>query len=460
MIVVTDVDVVVLGGGAGGLTAAREARRLGASVALVQDGPVGGECTFTGCIPSKALIAAAARGEDFASAMGAVRRAVAAVAATEEADVLRREGIRVLEGRGHVRTPRTVEVDGATVRAGRGLVVATGAGPSIPPIPGLRQAAPLTHEDVFTLDEAPASLAVLGGGAIGCELAQAFARLGIRVVVVEAADRLLPREEPETSALIAAVLASEGVTVRTGADVRGVDHEGPALCLRLGDGDEIRNDRLLVAVGRIARSRGFGLEDVGVELDERGNVHTDDTLATTTRGIWAVGDVTGRLPFTHAAAAMARVAVHNVLRARPTTLRRRFRAHAIPWVTFTAPEVGRVGLTEADAAGQHARVAYLPLAEVDRGMATGATQGFVKLIAGPRRLVGDLGGGRLLGATIAAPTGGELIHEAALAMHTGMFAGRLAQAVHAYPTWSMAVQQAAAQFVTEIGGRTARPARA
>ena len=208
-----------------------------------------------------------------------------------------------------------------------------------------------------------------------------------------------------------------------------------------------------------SRSRGFGLEEVGVELDERSNVRTDDTLATTTHGIWAVGDVTGRLPFTHAAAAMARIAVHNVLSRRPAQLHRRFRAHAIPWVTFTAPEVGRVGLTEADAADRNARVAFLPLSEVDRGIATGTTRGFVKLIAGPRRVVGDLGGGRLLGATIVAPSGGDLIHEAALAMHTRMFVGRLAQAVHAYPTWAMAVQQAAAQFVTEIGGRTARPAR-
>jgi pyruvate/2-oxoglutarate dehydrogenase complex dihydrolipoamide dehydrogenase (E3) component len=454
-----DVDLVVLGGGAAGLTAAREARRLGASVALVQHGPIGGECTFTGCVPSKALIAAAASGADLTTAMASVQRAVSAIAATEDAAALRREGIEVLEGRGHVCRPDTVDVDGRTVRAGRALIVATGAGPALPPIPGLRDVEPLTNEEIFGLPERPATLGVIGGGAIGCELAQAFARLGVRVSMFEAATRLLTREEPETSALVADVLEDDGVKVRVDARIQTVSRDGGATYVHLGDGSEVRVDRLLVATGRVARSRGFGLEEVGVELDEHGSVRTAESLATSTPGIWAVGDVTGRMPFTHAAAAMARIAVANALSRRPAPLARRFRADTIPWVTFTAPEVGRVGITESEAAEHGGRVAFLPLAEIDRAVVTGSIRGFVKLIAGPRPVVGRLGGGRILGATVVAPTGGDLIHEPALAMQTRMFTGRLAQTVHAYPTWALAIQQAAAQFFIEIDGRTARPAR-
>jgi pyruvate/2-oxoglutarate dehydrogenase complex dihydrolipoamide dehydrogenase (E3) component len=456
---VGEVDLVVLGGGAAGLTAAREARRSGADVALVQDGPVGGECTFTGCVPSKALIAAAARGDDYVTATASVHRAVSVIAATEDAARLRAEGIAVFEGRGHVHRPDVVKVDGCTVRARRGLIVATGAGPARPPIPGLDRVAVLTNEEIFTLDERPGSLGIIGGGAIGCELAQAFARLGVPVTLLEVAPRLLTREEPEASALVTEALQADGVDVRVGAHVEAVTRSRATVCLDVGDGTPVHVEQLLVATGRIPRARGFGLEDLGVELDDRGAVRTSDTLATTTSGIWAIGDVTARMPFTHAAAAMARVAVANALSRRPAALARRFRAEAIPWVTFTAPEIGRVGLTEADAAEHGGRVAYLPLSEVDRAVATGATRGFVKLIAGPRALLGNLGGGRLLGATVVAPTGGDLVHEAALAMRTGMFAGRLAQTVHAYPTWAVAIQQAAAQLVTEIGGRTARAAR-
>jgi pyruvate/2-oxoglutarate dehydrogenase complex dihydrolipoamide dehydrogenase (E3) component len=202
----------------------------------------------------------------------------------------------------------------------------------------------------------------------------------------------------------------------------------------------------------------MGLEDVGVALDERGFVRTDATMASSVPGIWAVGDVAGSLQLTHAANRMAFVAVRNALAPWSRIRRQRFDAGQVPWATFTAPEIGRVGMTEADAARVGGRVAYLPMAEVDRAIATGQTRGFIKLIAGPRPLLRGTGGGRLLGATAVAAVGGELVHEVALAMRTNMFTGRLAQTVHTYPTWSMAVQQAAAQFFFEIGGREARPA--
>jgi len=218
-----------------------------------------------------------------------------------------------------------------------------------------------------------------------------------------------------------------------------------------------------VATGRAAVTDGLDLEAIGVSVDDKGNVRTDAHLETNVDGIYAAGDVTGRLPFTHAADAMGRLAANNAL--LPGGLLGKLRRStydpaATPWVTFTDPEVARVGRTEAQAGGRGARVAYLPLDELDRAVTSGHTDGFVKLIAGPRPVLRNLGAGQLLGATIVASRAGEMISEVALAMHTRMFTGRLAQATHAYPTWSSGVQLAAAQFVMEIGGRTARPAAA
>lgn len=456
-------DLVVVGGGAGGLVAAREARRRGASPLLVQDGPVGGDCTFTGCVPSKALLAAAAEGVGFDEAMGRVHRAVERIAATEDATVLRAEGIEVIDGFARFVAPHEIDVDGRRLTSRR-FVVATGATPAVPSITGLRESRPLTNEDVFALASRPDSMVVLGGGAVGCELAQAFARLGTTVTVVEAADRLLPGEEPDTSAIIAEALTDDGVTVRTGSRVERVERLGDGrVRVQVAGGTSIVAAELLVATGRVPAGRGFGLEDIGVTVDDRGAVVVDDTMATSVGGIWAVGDVTGRLQFTHAAGRMGWIAVSNALSTRARIRRFRFDSANVPWATFTSPEVGRVGLTEAEAADLHpeARVAELPLAEVDRAVAVGVERGFVKLIAAPRRGIGHLGGGRLVGATIVAPTGGDVIHEAALAMQANVFAGRLAQTTHAYPTWALAVQQAALQLVDAApADRTARRVRA
>ena len=449
-----DPDLIVIGGGAGGLAAARTARRRGAKTMLVQQGALGGDCTFTGCVPSKTLIAAAACRSPFAEAMRAVRDTVAAIAETENDAVLTSEGIDVVHGWATFRDARTLDVDGHLVRARR-FIIATGAGPAVPPIDGLDQVDYLTNETVFDLDRLPASLVVLGGGAIGCELAQAFARLGSAVTIVEALDRVLAREEPATSTVIADALRADGVDVRLGCAVTRVEAMTPkgAAALQLADGTRITADRVLVAVGRSGSVAGLGLEQAGVETAKEFIV-TDRHLATTAPGIWAVGDVAGRLQLTHAADEMGRVAVANALGRR----RRRFDARAIPWAVFTSPEVGRVGITEAEAADRGGRVAYLPLTELDRAIVTGDTRGFVKLIAGPHRLTRNAGGGIVLGATAVAPVGGELVHEAALAMRAKVFTGRLAQTVHAYPTWSIAIRQAAAQFFMEVGGRVARPA--
>lgn len=452
-------DVVVVGGGAGGLTAAREANRRGARTVLVSEGPLGGDCTHTGCVPSKALLDATARGQSFAEALATVHQRIDDVAATEDFDTLAREGIEVVSGRGRLAGGRGVDVDGRRIE-GRHIILATGARAAVPPIPGLREQPHLTNETIFDLDAQPRRLAILGGGAIGAELAQAFRGLGSDVTVVEAEPRLLSSEEPEASAVIGERFRDRGVDVRCGARVERVERtETGDVCLHLGDGTTVEADRLLVATGRTPTTDGLGLSDAGVEVDERDFIRTDDSLATTAPGIWAIGDVTGRMPFTHAAGRMAFVAVANAL-SRVPLRKARFDPRPIPWVTFTSPEVARVGMTEREAADHGGRVAYLPLSDVDRGMITGDTDGFVKLIAGPRRLLGNAGGGRLLGATIVAPAGGELIGQVALAMRTNMFTGRLAQTTQAYPTWSMAIQETAAQFFMTQRGHTARDARA
>jgi len=443
---------VVIGGGAAGMAAATAAAGRGARVLLVQDGPIGGECTFTGCVPSKTLLAAAARGDPFDKAMGRVRAAVERIAQADDA-LVRRQGVEVVDARARFLAPGRLEVGGAVVPARR-VVVATGGRPVIPPIPGLDRAAPLTNETVFALGARPRSLFVLGGGPVGCELAQAFRRLGSEVTVLELRERLLAAEEPEASTVVARAFAAEGIDVRLGCGAERVEPDGDRALVTLAGGGTLTAERVLVAAGRRPATGDLDLGAAGVELDEGGFVRTDDRMATTAPGVWAAGDVTGRMPFTHAADEMGRIAALNALSRRA---RRRLRADAIPWVTFTDPEVARVGLAEADA-GPGARVAYLPMDEVDRAVAAGETLGFVKIVAGPRRLLRHAGGGRVLGATVVAPRAGELIHEAAIAIRTGMFAGRLAQTVHAYPTWSVAMRQAAAQLVTEVGGRRARPA--
>ncbi|MFQ5556034.1 MAG: dihydrolipoyl dehydrogenase family protein [Acidimicrobiales bacterium] len=449
-----DHDLIIVGGGAGGLAAARAAMWAGVDVALINDGPLGGDCTFTGCVPSKTLLAAARDGLEFEPAMKRVRSTIETIAAGESAEVLSGRGVKVITDRARLVTHDSVEVGGRRLGAPR-IILATGSRAAVPQIPGLETAAALTNESVFSLTTAPRSLGIIGAGPVGCELAQAFAAFGVTVVLIEALARVLPREEPEASALVAAALTERGADVRVGQGVDRVEREpGGRVCLVIG-GDTVIVDELLVAAGRVPNSAGMGLEELGLGLDDAGHIETDDRLATTVRGVYAVGDVTGKLPFTHAADEMGRLAAGNALR---KGVRGRFRTHWIPWAIFTDPEVARVGMTEHEAADHDGRVAYLPLSEMDRAVTDERTDGYIKLIAGPRRVARRLFGGRIIGATIVAPRAGEMIHEAALAMRTGMFAGRLAQTVHAYPTWSYGIQKAAGQLFGDVDGRSAGPA--
>lgn len=442
----------MVGAGAAGLAVVEYAGQAGIRPLLVTDGPPGGDCTFTGCVPSKTLLAAAAAGQDFLHATHRVRTTVDAIAATETVEVLREQGAEVIEGRARFVGPREIEVDGVRHRGAR-VVVATGARPSLPPIPGIDDVEPLTSDTVFDLTVQPERLLVLGGGPIGCELAQAFQRLGTQVALVEALPRLLSGEEPEASQAVLEALTEDGVELVVGEPAIRVEEREGAVAL-VTERREIVGDRLLVATGRTPTT-DLDLDAAGIELDERGYVATDDRLRTTAEDIFAVGDVTGRSPYTHAGYFMGYLVAKNLTKKRGGIT---FDASVIPHVTFTAPEVARVGMSEAEAVAHGGRVAYLPMAEIDRAVIEGAPEGFVKLVAGPRRLLRNAGGGRILGATIVAARAGEMIHEPTLAMRTAMFAGRLAQTTHAYPTWSMAVQKAAAQFFNEVDGRRARRA--
>jgi len=445
-------ELVVIGGGAAGLAAARAARRRGANVTLVSEGPLGGDCTFLGCVPSKTLLHGARQGLSFDAAMSEVRRVMASIAADEDADQLRSEGVEVLRGRGVFVDDETLDVSGTTLRSRR-FIIATGAGPLVPPIRGLEAGRYLTNENVFSQSSLPARMAILGGGPIGVEMAEAFARLGTLVTVVEAAPRLLPREELEASAVIDDYLHGLGVSVRVATTCTTVETAGPSTRLGFDVAPDFEVDALLVAVGRRPTSSGLGLDATGVKVDPRGFIEVDARMRTSSPRIYAVGDVAQPLQFTHVADETGRIAAGNALSRLAV---RRFHPEWIPMVTYTGLEVARVGVTE-DQAPSGSRVAYLPMAEFDRARMSGDDRGFVKLIVGPRRITRNLAGGSIIGATIVAPRAGEMIQEIVLAMRAGLWTARLATSTHAYPSWSMAVQMAAAQFFGEFGGRTARP---
>lgn len=451
-------DIVVIGGGTAGMTAALAARSRGKRVALVEVEPrLGGDCTFYGCVPSKALIELAklahdSRGAantgvfdrapvlDFAAVQRESARIVAEIARDERDERFTDAGIEVLHGNARFTSQTTLEVDGTPVAAAA-FVIATGSAPAVPPIEGLETVDYLTNRTIFSLTKLPRRLLVLGGGAIGLELAQAFRRFGSEVVIVEQLGQLLPRDEPEAGELIAAALTGEGVDLHLGVKVVAARMNGGDIVLTLDQG-EVRGDALLVAAGRRGNIEDLGLDLLGVTC-EHGYIEIDDHARTNLENVYAAGDVTGGLQFTHVASHEGRVAGLNAAGKRA-----KLDLRVAPWVTFTDPEIAHVGLTEAEARDRHdgVRVATYPMARVDRARIEGQPVGFVKLVTAKRRVVGRMGGGELVGAQVVGPRAGELIQECALAMQTRSFAGRLTQTIHPYPSMSMAVQQAAAQL--------------
>jgi len=448
-----DLDLLVLGGGTAGLVAAVIAGGLGARVALVERDRTGGECLWTGCVPSKGLLeaahlahrmrhadalglTAADQAVDLRAVMDHVRAAQAAIAPHDSAERLDAAGAKVIADDAVFVGPRRVRLRTADRElTARRVLLAVGSEPALPAVEGLERAEPLTTDTVWGLDELPGRLVVLGGGPVGCELGQAFARLGSRVTIVERAPRLLPTEDPQVGALLARRFAAEGIDVRTGtAAVRVEPADGWRVVLE-GAG-EVVGDRLLVAAGRRPRTAGLGLAHAGVDLRDGGAVRVDGRLRTSAKGVYAAGDVTGLLPFTHVAAYQAALATVNALSGLP--LRARYRT--LPYAIFTDPEIARVGLSEPQARalwGDRAVVARLDHRDVDRAVVAARTEGFTKLVAGP--------GGRLVGATVVGPSAGEGIAELAAVVARGGRIWSLSATVHPYPTYA----QGAADAVTE-----------
>ncbi|MGI8727558.1 MAG: dihydrolipoyl dehydrogenase family protein, partial [Solirubrobacterales bacterium] len=430
-------DLVILGGGTAGIVASQYGAETGARVALVEPGRIGGDCLYTGCVPSKALLAAGERahairtagrlgieaGEprvDFGAVMGHLAEAQRKAGAEDTPEYLRSLGVAdVIEAAGRFTSPGQIEAGGRTLHY-RTAIIATGSQATMPPIEGLDRANPLTNETLFELEQLPDRLLILGGGPIGCEMAQAFGRLGAQVCLVEAADRLLPGEEPEVGALLAQVFAEEGVEVHASTTLERVEPgSGGGGRAILAGGEAREFDRILVATGRRGVSEELGLDAVGVAVDEASYVRVDERLRTTGDRIFAAGDVTGGLQFTHNAAYQALTAMGNALfRARQST-----ETNWVPWTTFTDPEVAHVGMTEERAREMHGEGVEIythDYAENDRAITTGNDRGFVKLIAVGLRQ-------KLVGATICGPAAGESIGEAARLVRDGGTVANLSQ---------------------------------
>ncbi len=447
-----DANLVVIGAGSAGLVSAYVAAAAKAKVVLIEAARMGGDCLNTGCVPSKALLRSARiaaqlrRAAEFGLVAGPVAvdfpRVMARVAAVIERiaphDSVERYtglGVECVAGTATLLSPWEVQV-GTRVITTRAIVLATGARPAVPAINGLTAAAPLTSENLWELRELPARLAVLGGGPLGCEMAQAFRRLGSEVTLVEMLPRLLAREDAEAGEAIAARFAREGITVLTGWQARAVEGSGE---LRLGRDGETRTigfDRILVAAGRTPRTEGLGLEHVGVELNPDGTVRVNEFLQTTRSNIYACGDVAGPYQLTHAAAHQAWYCATNALFG---SLRRfRIDYSVLPWAVFTDPEVARVGLNEAQARerGIAHEVTRYGIDDLDRAIAEGEADGFVKVLTPP-------GSDRILGATVVGPHAGELMAELVLAMRHRLGLRKVLGTIHSYPTLAEANRFAA-----------------
>lgn len=445
-----DYNLLVIGAGAGGLVTSYIAAAVKARVALIEKHKMGGDCLNSGCVPSKALIRSARfaaeqrraselgfgpnqTSADFAAVMERVARVIKEVEPHDSIERYQGLGVECIEGEARLVSPWEVEVNGQRL-ASRHIVLATGARPLVPELPGLEQVPWLTSDSLWQLRTAPRQLLVLGGGPIGCELAQSFALLGVPVTLVELSEQLLPREEREVAELLADQLASDGVRVLTGWRAERADYLPAAsalpIRLQLRRGDEtqiIEGDQLLLALGRVANVSGFGLEALGVELTPRGTVAVDGFLTTNYPSILAVGDVAGPYQLTHAAAHQGWYAAINAL----FSPFKRFRAdyRVMPAAIYTTPEIARVGLNqkEARAQGIPFELTRFELAELDRAIADGERQGFIEVLTVP-------GKDQILGASIVGTHAGERIAEFVLAMRHRLGLGKILATIHAYPT--------------------------
>jgi len=439
-----DRDVIVLGAGSGGLVASLIAATVRARVTLVEKNKMGGDCLNTGCVPSKALIRSAKLSADmqrstalgfkpmspvfdFSDVMERVQRIIAEIEPHDSVERYESLGVDVELGEATLISPWEVSVNGKTLTT-RNIIIATGAEPFVPPIDGIDTVPYLTSDTVWELREQPRRLTVLGGGPIGTELTQTFARLGSEVTQVELAPRIMTREDPEISDIVTASLQSDGATILTGHRAQAVLPDNTLLCIS-ASGEEVHVpfDQLLVAVGRRANVSGFGVEDLGIELTDRGTIAVDDYLRTNYPNIYAVGDVAGPYQFTHTASHMAWYAAVNALFG--TFWKFRVDYSVVPWCTFCSPEVARVGLSEAEAKAEGVayEVTRFDVAELDRAIADEAAHGVVKILTVP-------GKDKILGVTIVADHAGDLISEYVLAMKQGIGLKKIMGTIHIYPT--------------------------
>ncbi|MBS1793278.1 MAG: FAD-dependent oxidoreductase [Acidobacteria bacterium] len=448
-------DLIVIGGGSAGLVAAGGAGILGARVALVEKHLLGGECLYTGCVPSKALIRSArfahdARraadfgfrvadfgfaGDRFAAVTNRVQQVIAAIEPHDSPERFEKMGVEVVFGTPRFVSSGALEVESKDSGALRKMkakrfCIATGSSPFVPPVEGLRETGFVTNETLFRLETLPARLIVLGGGAIGAEMAQAFRRLGARVTVVEQGERLLSKEDREISAFAEEIFRREGIEILTGSKAVAARTNAAGekiVTIETGGAKrEIAGDELLVALGRRPNVEGLELEKAGVRFDEK-RIETDAYLRTTAKNIFAAGDVTNRFQFTHTADYEAQVVLRNCFLFYPLTVKADYRV--VPWATFTEPEIGRVGLTESEARAKYGSISVVraEFGDNDRAHAEGETEGFAKIV---------LAGKKIVGAHIAGPRAGELIHEFVLAMKFGLSLDDLGRAIHVYPTLS------------------------
>ncbi|MFV1997933.1 MAG: dihydrolipoyl dehydrogenase [Acidiferrobacterales bacterium] len=435
-------DLVIIGGGAGGLVVASVASQLGLKVTLIEkEKNMGGDCLHHGCIPSKTLIRSAKVASllrrtqefglpkvdfniDLAKVNERVQSVIDKIQPHDDPERFREYGCEVLVG------DAAAFVDAHSVRVGdrvihgRRFVIATGSRPFIPPIDGLEETGYLTNLDIFSLQQLPQKLVVLGGGPIGLEMAQAFSRLGSQVTVIEMLPHLLPQEDPEISDTLRSILEQEGIAIHTGTSAERVRRENDNRIVECSNNITVEADQILVAVGRRANVSNLGLEAAGIEYSERG-VQVDSRMRSSQKHIFAVGDVCGPYPFTHMAEYQAGIIISNAIFRFPKKADYR----VVPWVTYTDPELARVGLTEKQARekGIEPTVLRFPFKNVDRALTDNETGGIVKLITQK---------GSILGASILGPHGGELLQEIVLAMKTGAKIGDISATIHAYPTLS------------------------
>ncbi|MBA3498263.1 MAG: mercuric reductase [Gemmatimonadales bacterium] len=447
--------LVVIGAGTAGLVSASIAAGLGARVALIERHLMGGDCLNVGCVPSKAVISAARSWQaaadshrlfggprvagpgNFGEAMARMRRLRAGISRVDGAARFRELGVDVFLAEGGFTGPDTVVVGGRTLRFRR-AVIATGARAAAPPIPGLDGVRYLTNETIFTLTELPRRLVVLGAGPIGCEMAQAFARFGSEVTLVDRGAHVLPREGADAAGIVERAMEAHGVRIVHEAKVvRAETRRGEQVLHveRLGGTQEIAGDALLVAVGRAPNVEGLGLEEAGISYDRRG-VTVNDRLRTSNPRVFAVGDICSRYQFTHAADAQARLVVANALffgigGGKASRL-------VMPWATFTTPEVAHVGMTEADAemAGRRVQTITVPMHDVDRAVLDGQAEGFLRVHL-------EAGSDRMLGATLVAEHAGDMIGELAVALTAGIGLARIGATIHPYPTQGEVFRKAA-----------------